>query len=273
MAFHKKKNLSPWRKISLLTWKTAADPSVYGFYEFDTTKAQEFIDRLNKENPEIKITLTHFFAKCMAHVLEKYPAANGIIKWGTIYERDTIDLFLQVAIPHPDNDHREHLSGAKICRVNEKSMVEFAKELQTQAKDIRAHNDPQFKKVFTIANKLPLFLLKPLVRLQEFVVFNLGVQIPSLGLHQDPFGSAMLTSVGPLGTPPGFAPLVPPSRCPLLACLGRVEQKPWVVDGEIKIRPIAGFTFTFDHRFMDGLIGSRMFKALMHALHHPEDVF
>jgi pyruvate dehydrogenase E2 component (dihydrolipoamide acetyltransferase) len=270
--FTRIKNLTPWRKLALVTWKSPGDPSVYGQFDFDTTAALAYLEKINKTS-QIKITLTHYFAKAMAITLSRYPTLNALIKWGKIYQRDNIDIFLQVAIADESDDKKESLSGHKICGIDKKSLTEIALELTDGAGKIRAEQDPQFQKTFNIAKILPVWLLKLLIPIQGFLVYNLGLHMPGLGLVADPFGSAMLTSVGSLGTPPGFAPLVPPSRCPFLMCLGRVENRPWVVGDQIAIRPIANFTATFDHRLMDGLMGSRMFKMFMDVLAHPERYF
>lgn len=217
------------------------------------------------------MTLTHYVAKAIGITISRYPNINGIIKWGQIYQRDTVDVFLQVAIDNRDRHHSEHLSGALIRNIDKCSLKDIASSLVSLATDIRSDNDPQFQKTFNIAKALPVFILRPLVRLHEFLVYNLGLNIPALGLVSDPFGSAMLTSVGALNAPPGFAPIVPPSRCPFLMCLGRIEKKPWVIDDVVVVRPIAGFTTTFDHRFMDGLIASKMFHTFLDIIYHPEN--
>lgn len=185
-----------------------------------------------------------------------------------------MDVFLQVAMKNQNNEdkpHSEHLSGALIRNIDQLHLKDIANRLSSLATEIRSDNDPQFQKTFNIANALPVFLLRPLVRVHEFLVYNIGLNIPSLGLVADPFGSAMLTSVGALNSPPGFAPIVPPSRCPFLICLGRIERKPWVVNDHVVARPVAGFTTTFDHRFMDGLVASKMFQTFLDILYHPED--
>lgn len=266
------KNLTPWRKLALVTWKSPGDPSVYGQYDFDASTALAYLEKINKTS-KIKITLTHYFAKAMAITIARYPALNALIKWGKIYQRDSIDIFLQVAIADETDDKKESLSGHKICGIDKKSLTEIALELSDGAGKIRSEQDPQFQKTFNIAKILPVWLLKLLIPVQGFLVYNFGLHIPALGLVGDPFGSAMLTSVGSLGTPPGFAPLVPPSRCPFLMCLGRVENRPWVVENTVVVRPVASFTVTFDHRLMDGLMGSRMFKMFMEVLENPERCF
>lgn len=267
--FTKAKNLSPWRRLSLAIWKKASDPTVYGQFDFDTTNAISFLEKFNATSP-IKITLTHLVAKILGKLIALYPDINGIIRWGNIYFRDSVDIFLQVAIKQTSY-RGDHLSGAKVCNIDKKSLVEIAEELSGKASNIREDKDPQFQKQFSIARLLPIFLLRWVIRLNEFLTHDLCLNLPQLGLHADPFGSAMFTSTGSLNIPPGLAPLVPPSRCPFIFCLGRIEKKAWVVEGDrIEARPIMGFSVTFDHRFMDGLTGAKMFNSLMDFLSDPE---
>lgn len=268
MTFTRLKNVSPWRKLALASWKRPRDPSVYGQYECDGTNALSFLQDYNRRR-KANVTLTHFMAKAIALIIAEHDDLNGIIKGGSIYKRDTVDIFCQVAIAKSDPGAMENLSGAKITNADKKSLQQIATELTQKAEDIRNHRDPQFQKTFWLAGKLPVWLLKPLLRLHEWAVYHLNLNFPTLGIVPDPFGSAMLTSVGSLGVPPGFAPLVPPSRCPLLVCVGRVENKPWVVGDQIQIRPVIPFTVTFDHRFMDGLSGARMFRTFLKILDEP----
>lgn len=269
--FTRVKNLSPWRKLALTFWDKPSDPTVYGWYDFDVTIAQAYLDKINKKSAA-KVTLTHYVAKAMGLLIADYPIINGIIKWGQIYLRDSVDLFVQVAIKE-SKGRGDQLSGAKITGLDKKSLIEIAQELSRTAHDIRNDKDPQFQKQFTLTKYVPICILKHLIKVNGFLTFNLGLSFPSLGINADPFGSAMLTSVGSLDTPPGLAPIVPPSRCPFLVCIGRVEKKPWVVNDRVEVRPVMTYTVTFDHRFMDGLTGSKMFKSFMEILYNPEKYF
>lgn len=268
--FKKIKQLSPWRKLSLLTWEKPSDPSVYGKMEIDARPCLKFVEDLNKKHPEAKITLTHVVGKAMGLTIARYPNINGIVRGRSLYLRDSVDLFLQVAVPNTEASHKELLSGAKIENIDQKSIPEIASSLQTQATDIRSDNDRLFKKSFSLANLIPQWLLLPIVRLHEKLVYDWDVHLPSLGIIADPFGSAMLTSVGSLNVPGGYPPLVPFSRCPLLMCLGQIETKPWVIDNNVVPCPIMTLFITFDHRFLDGLMASRMHKFLKDLLEHPE---
>lgn len=267
--FTKVKKLTPWRKLALVTWPKPGDPTVYAQYDFDATNSLAFMEAYNKKQ-NAKITITHYVAKLVGLTISKYPAINGIVKWRRIYQRNSVDIFLQVAVEDKTNDQVESLSGAKIETIDKKSLKEIADELSHKANGIRHDRDELFQKSFNLAKILPQWLLKPLLFIHEIAVYVFNLNLPGLGLIPDPFGSAMVTSVGGLGIPPGFAPLVPPSRCPLIICIGKIEDKPHVIDGRVEPRPTLSFTITFDHRFMDGLMASRMYKIFQDAFSHPE---
>lgn len=279
--FTKLRSPSAWRKLALVTWSRPADPSVYMQHDFDATAALAVLAKLNAGNPQVKITMTHLVAKGVALTLAKHPALNGIICFGNIYLRDTVDIFLQVAIEAATppggaellgaaGEGKENLSGAKIASADKKDLRAIAAELYATAAAIRVGRDPQFQKTFGVAKALPVFLLRWLTRLHEILVYDLGWSFPRLGIVADPFGSAMVTSVGTFGVPAGFAPLVPPSRCPFLACVGAVRNQPWAQDAHtVVVRPVVPIAFTFDHRFIDGQVGARMFKHFLDFMQNP----
>jgi pyruvate/2-oxoglutarate dehydrogenase complex dihydrolipoamide acyltransferase (E2) component len=63
-------------------------------------------------------------------------------------------------------------------------------------------------------------------------------------------GTFSITNAGMFGAT-GSTPII---NQPQVAILGvhAIQKKPWVVDGEIKIRDISNFGMSFDHRLIDG---------------------
>ena len=270
MSFVPLKNPASWRRISIAAWKPPNDPTVYGKLEIDATQAVAYLEKLNR-NSSVKITMTHLVARATALVLHRFPDINGIIKWQKIYLRKTVDIFLQVAIEEEKNGERPDLSGAKINACENKTIVQIAQELKDKSGQIRRKEDPQFKSTIRMLNLVPAFILSWFIRFLTFLDYNLGINLTWLGVPRDPFGSVMITSVGMLAMPPGYAPLVPISRVPIIVCVGQVTLKPWVVEEQIVARPILELKFTFDHRFIDGLTGSRMAKYFKEILEHPQN--
>jgi pyruvate dehydrogenase E2 component (dihydrolipoamide acetyltransferase) len=95
------------------------------------------------------------------------------------------------------------------------------------------------------------------------------MSIPWLGLAASPFGSAMVSSVGSLGLPMGFTPLVWMYHVPLLVLLGEITEKPIALSGRVEIRPMLPVTATIDHRYVDGAHLSKLLKAFREYLTEP----
>lgn len=258
--------LNSWRKIALGTWNTAGDPSVYGIIDIH---AEKILERQNKwqQNKQNKApTITAIVAKAIAEVLRQYPQINGMIRWGKIYNRKSVTVFLQTAV----DDAGAELSGLTICNAETKSLNEIATEIKEKAAAVRKNQDPTFKKTKSLFNLIPAFFIKWLLSFSSFLMYTLNLDPKFLGMPKDPFGSVMITSVGMLGLDEGFAPLVPYSRVPLLLAICATKDQAVVIDGKVEIVKIFKICGTFDHRFIDGVYASKMIKLLRHLLETDE---
>lgn len=80
-------------------------------------------------------------------------------------------------------------------------------------------------------------------------------------------GTITLTNVGVFGVD-GGTPIINPGQTSILA-MGRVIDRPWVVDGAVVVRPVMQLSFSFDHRVIDGGIGSRALQSIAAFLQDP----
>ncbi|HDN58971.1 MAG TPA: hypothetical protein ENF20_03350, partial [Candidatus Marinimicrobia bacterium] len=61
-------------------------------------------------------------------------------------------------------------------------------------------------------------------------------------------------------------------RVPAVIMIGKIQDKPWVVNGEIKIRSILPFGGTFDHRIVDGAQIGKFVMGAAKRLSNPEEL-
>ena len=80
-------------------------------------------------------------------------------------------------------------------------------------------------------------------------------------------GSITITNVGVFGVDTG-TPIINPGEGAIL-CFGAVRQMPWVVKGKIKVRWVTQLGVSFDHRMVDGELGSRFLADVATVLHDP----
>ncbi len=80
-------------------------------------------------------------------------------------------------------------------------------------------------------------------------------------------GTITITNVGVFGVD-GGTPIINPGESAILA-MGRAVAKPWVVDGEVRVRQVMQLTLSFDHRLVDGALGSQVLAAVAQFLEDP----
>ena len=83
-------------------------------------------------------------------------------------------------------------------------------------------------------------------------------------------GSAMVSSVGMLGLPRGFAPLAWMYDVPVLVLVGEITQQPVVVAGRVEVRDVLPITATIDHRYVDGWQIAKLMRAFRDYLATPQ---
>lgn len=95
------------------------------------------------------------------------------------------------------------------------------------------------------------------------------VDLRRFGLPRQPFGSALVTSVGMLGVQHAYAPLSPLYRVPFLALVSEVTERAVVRAGEVVARPMLTVSATMDHRYLDGAHAARLARSVRGYLEDP----
>ncbi|MDI6912380.1 dihydrolipoamide acetyltransferase family protein [Nocardioides sp.] len=84
-------------------------------------------------------------------------------------------------------------------------------------------------------------------------------------------GTATITNIGALGIDAG-TPILNPGEAAILA-FGAVRATPWAVDGAVAIRDVTQLAMSFDHRLVDGELGSHVLARTGQLLHDPGAAF
>ncbi|GAB2933416.1 dihydrolipoamide acetyltransferase family protein [Streptomyces mayteni] len=81
-------------------------------------------------------------------------------------------------------------------------------------------------------------------------------------------GTVTITNVGVFGIDTG-TPILNPGESAILA-LGAIREQPWVHKGKVKPRHVTTLALSFDHRLVDGELGSRVLADVAAVLEHPK---
>jgi len=262
------KHASSFRKVAAVAWDNPRDPTIYGSLEIRAEKLLAWIDLKRRETGQ-KITITHAVARAVAIAIKKHPDVNAIVRWGRLQLRKDIDVFLQVAIQDEDNVGKADLSGYCVRQADTKDCGQIAEELRAAAKKIRKGEDKDFERTKGMGAAIPGFMYRWILGLIEFLQYGLNIDTSFMGAPRDPFGSAMVTSLGMMGVRTAWAPFFPLARSPMIVLVGTVEDKPVVEDGAIVARKLLALNGTFDHRVIDGFHAAKLSREMTILLENP----
>ncbi|MGW1989923.1 dihydrolipoamide acetyltransferase family protein [Embleya sp. NPDC001921] len=84
-------------------------------------------------------------------------------------------------------------------------------------------------------------------------------------------GTVTITNVGVFGVD-GGTPILNPGEAAILA-VGAIREQPWVHKGKVKPRQVTTLSLSFDHRMVDGELGSRVLADVAQMLERPKLLF
>jgi pyruvate dehydrogenase E2 component (dihydrolipoamide acetyltransferase) len=81
-------------------------------------------------------------------------------------------------------------------------------------------------------------------------------------------GTVTITNIGVFGVDTG-TPILNPGEAAILA-VGRITPQPWVHKGRVEPRQVTTLALSFDHRLVDGELGSKVLADTAALLEHPK---
>ena len=80
-------------------------------------------------------------------------------------------------------------------------------------------------------------------------------------------GTITITNVGVFGVDAGTPILTPPEAA--ILAFGQIREAPWVVGGQLAVRQVTTLSLSFDHRIVDGDLGSAVLRDIGAMLTDP----
>jgi 2-oxoisovalerate dehydrogenase E2 component (dihydrolipoyl transacylase) len=84
-------------------------------------------------------------------------------------------------------------------------------------------------------------------------------------------GTFTITNIGVFGVE-GATPIINPGASAILA-FGQIQRRPWAHKDQIALRSVATLSLSFDHRLVDGELGSKVLADIARLLERPSRAF
>lgn len=261
------RKISPWRAISLVSWKPLADSSVVAIEELNAAAILPELSAWNAaNNGQNKATLTHWVLYCLAQTFGGHPEVNQIVRFGNLYPRKDLNFSVMVS-------QTGDLTAISAKAVDRWSFSDWVNRISEEAQAVRKESKKdRFRWVREWTSKLPGPFRWLAVWSVDFILHTLNLWSPALGVPQDGFGSIMVTSLGALGMPFGIARIYPQARSVMMISIGVVEPAPMVKGDRVVVGQRIRIVFTVDHRVLDGFHGGYLLSKFRETFLNPDGI-
>lgn len=236
-------------------------------YFDDYVLAEPLLEYIEQARKRFHCDVTHCIVGAVGSAYNVNPKMNQFIAGRRLYQRKGI--WVSFSLKRKKLDQKSKISVVKtelepgrqsfydLCRfINEKIGIERS--------DAKTYTD----KELDVFLNLPRPLLIQGVRFFRWLDHhNL---LPAGFIKGDPmYCSMFIANLGSVRMRAGYHHLYEWGNCPLFMMVGRIEEKPWVVDGEIQIRKVLHIRWSYDERIDDGFTASKGINAVNLALSQP----
>ena len=254
---------TPWRVTAAAIYTTPTDSRVYGTLDIDVTEARRFMQK--RREGGVKITMVHIATAVLARAVAfDVPEMNCFIRRGGVVGRERLDVMVPVAMGD------EGVTSVIVEDAHAKTVTSIAGEISSKARRARGGDETRAAQNKYMLNRVPWPLRRPVFRLLKWITVDMGIEIRSLGLSANSFGSFVVSDIGSHGLSTGMTSLMPAAKVPAVIVLGKLEEKPVVRNGEIVIRSILPLTGTFDHRIVDGAQIGKLARGIKRNFRKPD---
>lgn len=262
--FRSKSYMNVRKKVSIATWHDTGDPTVHCCVDVDLTEIDKYIEKFNKRNPDNKLSYTHITLKSFG-ISSQIPNKNfGKICFGSFLPAPSMDLSVFAEIDE------QRTANIVIRDCKNSSISDIAKQMKQKIQYLK-EDKAGFKMQVKLLDYIPTFIVQIIINTLSFLSYNIGLQLPMLGMKADTFGYGVVVNVGKLDIKNLYIPLTSFTRSILVAVVNAPYDKPVIVDGKVEIRRYLDICCTFDHRFADGSDATLMLQKMKNVWAEPNN--
>ena len=247
-----------FRKIAMGAWGHPTDPSIYAATTINTTAIHQYIRLLSETG--IRMTLYQVLIAALSRTLSHYPELNRCIIRGSLYQRDSVGIFIPVPLKSHGGDD---LFGCRISNAHSMDPGSLVSHMKQAIRSLHHQTDRPINRIKAALSWCPQWLSRPLIFCLNLIYHTANLTIP--GLPDDRFGSVIFSDLSAFGFESAFIPLFPFSRASLSVSLGTEKH----VDHDW----FCTLSFTADHRVFDGRIAGKAYRYFLKLIATPDLIF
>jgi hypothetical protein len=235
--------------------------------QFDITNALAYLERVNADRKERRISLFHVILCSIARTLHMRPKLNRFIVGQRLYQRHKLEFSFEVKKMLADD---AIMTPIKVAFEPDDTLESVMDRISTAVARGRAGERTDSEEEIEFVASMPRFLVRLVVGiLRRLDYFNL---MPRKMIEADElYCSMFIANLGSLGLEAPFHHLYEWGTAPLFCGIGKACKTP-VVDehGRIVVRDMITIRWSFDERIADGYYCARSLDLIRSFISQPE---
>ncbi len=257
----------PFRRMMFHLMPTRNESVVY-FEDFiDITELERFIEETRSH---YHVSLTHCAVAAYSIGLSLIPKMNRFSAGRRLWQRKYRKI--SFSMKRQKLDTSSGLAVVQMRPTDDDTFETFTRRINEKIGVERSGKKTYTDKELSLFLSLPRPVLNAAIPVIKWADYH-GL-LPEAFIGPDPmFASTFIANLGSLGMRAGYHHLYEWGNCPLFLMLGRTEDRPFVVDGEILVKRILHVRFSFDERIDDGLNAGKGIDVFRQILENPYEFF
>lgn len=253
----------PYRRLMPYIMRTRTESVVYFDHYVDATKLLEYVAQAKKK---FGADMTHCVVAAGAVGLAEVPTMNQFVMGRRLYQRR--GTHMAFSAKRKQLDKKAKLSVVKLEIPETESFRDFCERVTAKIGVERSGDRTYADKEYDLFNMVPRPVLNAAVTLFRWLDYH-NVLPHSFIENDGMYCSIFVANLGSLGMGAGFHHLYEWGNCPAFCMVGKVEDRPVVVDGEIVVQPTLHIRWSYDERIDDGLGARFGMDAISRVLANP----
>jgi hypothetical protein len=263
------KNIHPYR--IMLPYIMVGRNESFVLYD-DYVRVSKLLDYMKKATEKFgsEVDITHCLVAAGAVSFPEQYKMNRFISGKRLYQRNHIAITFSVKRKRMDQEAK--LGAVKLKFEKGETFEGICKRINEKIGVERSGAETYTDKELGIMTRLPRPLLSFAIRFVRWADYH--CLLPKGFIDNDGFYTSLfIANLGSLGMNAGFHHLYEYGTCPLFLMVGKIEDKPMVVDGKVVAEKILHFRYSYDERIDDGLTSKYGIESMRFILEDPEKYF
>ncbi len=258
--------IHPYRRM--LSFMMPGRNEAICFYD-DYVEADALLDYIQRARKtfDTDVNITHCLVAAAYIALREVPQMNHFVVGKRLYMRKHQDVTF--TMKRKKLDQKAKLGAGKLRYQEGESFESLCRRINKKIGNERSGKKTYTDKELNVMTALPRPLLSGAMAAVR--ILDANNLLPGSFIDNDSFYTNMvIANLGSLGMGAAFHHLYEYGTCPLFLMVGKVEDRPVVVDGKVVPQKTMHLRWSYDERIDDGLTSFTGMQSFRRTLENPD---